>query len=118
MDILFRIHEKNRSALSLTNVNNIVIIYSKINIVELDNKDRELLGLIFIYPVLKCLYKLPESIADFAYSNVNKILAENRMDYEEWHDLQELLPEVEECFAWDKCKRLRLGMVDKGYQVE
>ena len=41
----------------------------------------------------------------------------NDLDFDTWNRFQNFLPEVEDCFAWDKCLRIRRGLLRKGYNV-
>lgn len=62
--------------------------------------------------------RFPEALADFAFKRVHRILAESRMDDMSWGDLSDILPELMVFNMWDRCKRLRKAVKNKGYSVD
>ena len=40
------------------------------------------------------------------------------MEFNEWNKVQTLLPEVEQCYMWDKCRRIRMALTDRGYDLK
>ena len=72
----------------------------------------------FILPcIIVSQYAFPNVLAQFAFQTVHSILAEDRMDYEEWENLSLILPEVSIYNSWDKCKRLRKAAKQKNYRI-
>lgn len=45
-------------------------------------------------------------------------LLENRMSIEDWNKFQYVLPQVEACYAWDRCRRVRNALEQRGYHIQ
>lgn len=77
---------------------------------------------------MKCIFQFMRIIFGSSYRFDDKVVKgvvkpvyqeakSNRLGFDAWNQFQNLLPEVEDCFAWDKCLRMRRGLEQKGYQV-
>ena len=62
--------------------------------------------------------KFPDDLASFAFLEVHKELAENKLDLMKWEKLDRLLPPIEWFKMWDKCKRLRNAAQEKKYDID
>lgn len=49
---------------------------------------------------------------------LHQSLAASQISYEKWSEFEKQLPEVDICFAWDKCLRLRKAFEKRGYDIE
>ncbi len=58
---------------------------------------------------------IAKDFAIFSFYPVHKALEQNQFNYEQWKKLERLLPALSWYQSWDKCKRLRLAMKNKGY---
>lgn len=45
-------------------------------------------------------------------------LMDNKMTIEEWNKFQYVLPQVEACYAWDRCRRIRNALDQRGYYIQ
>jgi len=72
----------------------------------------------FLLPVILLKEELfPDDIVRFSFKIVNNRISEQRFDYQRWEKLEKLLPEVAWYNSWDKCKRLRKAIKQKGYKI-
>jgi hypothetical protein len=72
----------------------------------------------FLLPVILLKEELfPDDIVRFSFKIVNNRISEQRFDYKRWEKLEKLLPEVAWYNSWDKCKRLRKAIKQKGYKI-
>lgn len=62
--------------------------------------------------------KIPMEMASYVFGILYQALAESQITYEQWSEFQDQLPEVDMCFAWDKCLRLRKAFEKRGYDIE
>lgn len=57
---------------------------------------------------------------DFVYNTVTVVyheLENNTLPFDDWRQIEYLLPEVEACYSWDKCLRVRKAMEQKQYRL-
>lgn len=67
-------------------------------------------------PVILCAEKCyPDSFVKEVFDPVYHELKNNSLNYEYWSKFQYWLPEVEDCYAWDKCLRVRKALECRGY---
>lgn len=57
-------------------------------------------------------------IVSYVFGILHRALADSQIAYEKWSELEKQLPEVDICFAWDKCLRLRKAFEKRGYDIE
>ncbi len=62
--------------------------------------------------------KIPMEMAAYVFGILHQALAESQITYEQWSEFQDQIPEVDMCFAWDKCLRLRKAFEKRGYDIE
>ena len=83
------------------------------------NTDLKMILSQFILPlVLMSKEAVPNSFAEFVFKPVHDQLAKNQFNYEQWIKLESILPDVPWYSSWDKCKRLRKAMMEKGYSIQ
>lgn len=58
-----------------------------------------------------------EKLARFAFPIVHKAAANDSLSYEAWRRLDPILPRLSWWKSWDKCERLRRGMIEAGFPV-
>lgn len=68
--------------------------------------------------ILKNDRVFPENMVILVFGTLHQALAQSQIAYEDWKLMECLLPEVDLCYAWDKCLRLRKAFQCKGYDVE
>lgn len=89
-------------------------IYDKIGLIS--NKIDEKCAIQFLPVALKTDYFTNE-IYTIIYP-IYEQLKNNKMEFNEWNKVQTLLPEVEQCYMWDKCRRIRMALTDRGYDLK
>lgn len=57
-------------------------------------------------------------IVSHVFVILHQSLAASQISYEKWSEFEKQLPEVDICFAWDKCLRLRKAFEKRGYDIE
>lgn len=57
-------------------------------------------------------------IVSHVFGTLHQALADSQIAYEKWSEFEKLLPEVDICFSWDKCLRLRRAFEKRGYDIE
>ncbi len=65
-------------------------------------------------------YKLAMMHLQIIQDIVGTVYREAKADtlsYDAWNRFQHILPQVEDCHAWDRCLRIREALVEKGYPV-
>lgn len=86
---------------------------------DFEKGDRKKNMAIQILPlILESEHVFPEDIVVLAFKTLHQALAQSQLAYEEWKLVEGLLPEVDLCYAWDKCLRLRKAFQCKGYDVQ
>ena len=93
-------------------------IFSTYNMSDLTNIRKRELSLFYLPLILKAEPKFPLNIVGFCYENINSSLANETMPYFEWDKLDKILPKVSWLMMWDKCRRLRKAIKQKGYKLK
>lgn len=62
--------------------------------------------------------KFSIEIVSYVFGILHQALADSQIAYEKWSEFEKQLPEVDICFAWDKCLRLRRAFEKRGYDIE
>lgn len=84
--------------------------YSLYRQYSLDNENQSVIqefSFFLLMIMLTSNEKFPDDLASFAFLEVHKELAENKLNLMKWEKLDRLLPPIEWFKIWDKCKRLR-----------
>lgn len=92
-------------------------IFYCINIDDLSDNYTFILAQFFIPIILLKKELFPKDIVRFSFNIINNRIAEQKFDYQKWEKLERLLPEVAWYNSWDKCKRLRKAIKQKGYKI-
>jgi hypothetical protein len=71
----------------------------------------------FLPLVLASNEVVAEDVMKSAFQTIHDELRKNRFDYGQWLRLERLLPSASWYNSWDKCKRLRRAMRQKGYKM-
>lgn len=84
---------------------------------QIDDEAKLILAEFYLPLVLMSSQKLQDDIAIFSYTVIHNKLAQQLFDYDRWEKLEKLLPKGSWFNNWDKCKRLRNAMRQKGYEI-
>lgn len=68
----------------------------------------------YIVLILRSEYRFPDEILSFSYSRVYNELANQKFPQDEWEKMEYLMPEFG-YHNWDRCKRLKKSLKEKGY---
>lgn len=92
-------------------------IYQKIqNNIKAYSQDIKLILAEFFLPIiLSNKKKTHDDFVIFSAYLVHEALANDKFDFHIWVKLEHLLPKLPWYQSWDKCKRLRLALENKGY---
>lgn len=71
---------------------------------------------VFLLPlILLADETFPVFLVTFSYREIYEQLANQTLDFKYWYKLDFLLPQLSWDKNWDKCKRLKKGLLKKGY---
>jgi hypothetical protein len=84
----------------------------------LTNSKKIELSLFYLPLILRTDLKFPLNIVAFCFENINSSLANETLSYSEWDKLDRILPRVSWIKMWDKCRRLRKAIKQKGYKLK
>jgi len=81
-----------------------------------DNK----LKVSWFYFILILIYdeKFPIDIVSYVFNIVHDSLANKKVPSKEWYQIEYLLPKVAFYNQWDRCKRIRKAIKQKGYKLK
>jgi hypothetical protein len=92
-------------------------LFSRVDLFKCESNTILSLSL-FLLPILILTNrKFSDKIASFIFITINEKLANQKLDYDSWEKIDKILPEVSWFRAWDKCKRLRMAFLQRGYQI-
>lgn len=92
-------------------------IFYNLNINQLSAASKFILAQFFMPIILLKKGLFPNDFVRFSFGIIYNKIAEQKFDYQNWERLEKLLPELEWYSSWDKCKRLRKAMNQKGYKT-
>lgn len=70
------------------------------------------------FPAIFCTeYRFEDTFIRDIVGIIYQEVKSNMMRFDTWSRFQQLLPQVEDYQAWDRCLRIRRGLEEKGYQV-
>lgn len=90
-------------------------IYQDLTFEELDYELLLKYAVQFIPVILSSAECYPNSFVKEVFDPVYRELENNSLNYEYWSKFQYWLPEVEDCYSWDKCLRVRKALERRGY---
>lgn len=90
-------------------------VFEQLNQKELESHSRLALAQFFLPLILMSNESVADDFIEFSFYPIHDELAINQFDYEQWIKLKPLLPSMSWYNSWDKCKRLRMAMEQKGY---
>ena len=62
--------------------------------------------------------RLKNELVEKVVHPIYKKMLNNAISMDEWNYFQYLLPEVEPCYSWDKCLRMREALNIRGYNIK
>lgn len=84
---------------------------------EEDEKERKKLSLEFLMVIFTVEYQLDLDVVEPVVRPIYKELLMDELPKNEWNSFQFLLPKVEPCYYWDKCRRMRDALGLHGYYI-
>lgn len=84
---------------------------------EKDQKERKKLSLEFLIVIFSVDYQFDTDMVDNIIRPIYDELLKNILPANEWNSFQYLLPQVEACYSWDKCRRMREALRLHGYSI-
>ena len=67
--------------------------------------------------ILNYSEKFPVDVASEVFVNIHNSMLNKKEVCSEWYDIEDLLPNVAFYNQWDKCKRIRKAIKQKGYKI-
>ncbi len=93
-------------------------VFKQLDPREINANSKMVLSQFFLPLILMSYETVSDNFADFSFTPIHNKLAKNQFSYEQWIKLESILPDVPWYSNWDKCKRLRKAMKEKGYSVQ
>lgn len=92
-------------------------LYHEFFTIRLPVKERIDIAIQF-FPVVFCTdYRFEDNFIRDIVGTVYREAKADTLSYDVWNRFQHILPQVEDCQAWDRCLRIREALVKKGYPV-
>lgn len=105
--LLLKIDTYNDEIRNMLSANEWIAIFEETEFYQQNDEMQLKIAVLFLPIVLKGNDEKLGKISMPVFNVLHKKLAESAISYDEWARFEYLLPEVEPCFAWDKCLRLR-----------
>ena len=85
-----------------------------------ENNKEQLMRLYFEYMlvIFSTNKRLKNELVEKVVHPIYKKMLNNAISMDEWNYFQYLLPEVEPCYSWDKCLRMREALNIRGYNIK
>lgn len=90
-------------------------IYRDVYMGECDEEIKTQLAVKFLMIIFPSNEKYSDKFVSDIVSMVYQKLKKNTLPKDVWWRIEYLFPEVEDCYSWDKCLRVRRAMEQKGY---
>lgn len=71
----------------------------------------------FIPVIFETNYRFEDALVKDIVGILYRELENNSLNFDDWNKLQYIFPQVEACYAWDKCLRIRRALEKKGYDL-
>lgn len=91
-------------------------IYKDIFVGEVNKKLKVQLALKFFIVIFSSDARFSYEFVQDIVTVVYRELENNTLSFDDWRQIEYLLPEVEPCYSWDKCMRVRKAMEQKKYR--
>lgn len=92
-------------------------LYKRVFVIEEDEQERKKLSLEFLIILFTVEYQLDLDVVESVVRPIYKELLADELPKNEWNSFQFLLPQVEPCYYWDKCRRMRDALSLHGYYI-
>lgn len=93
-------------------------LFDKIIIKENEKLWLEKICLQYVVIIFTIEYHFSNELVERVLRPIYNSIMENKMGAKEWYYFQYLLPEVEACYSWDKCLRIREALNIRGYKIK
>lgn len=71
----------------------------------------------YVVIIFSVEYHFSNEVVEKVVRPIYNIALEDRIDTSDWYYFQHLLPEVEPCYSWDRCRRIREALSMRGYNI-
>ncbi len=115
--LFFAVNKRDREFLQRISPNVWSSLYKRILKVEKDKKERRKLALEFLVVILSVDFQFDTDMVDGVIRPIYDELLKDILPVNEWNSFQYLLPQVEACYSWDKCRRVREALQLRGYSI-
>lgn len=92
-------------------------IYADLFLKERNEEMRVKLALKFFPIIFEADNRFSDDFVQNIVGTVYRELKNNTLSFDQWKQIEYLLPEVELCYSWDKCLRVRKALEEKEYSV-
>lgn len=116
--LFFAVNKRDREFLQRISPNIWSSLYKRILEVEKDKKEGKKLALEFLVVILSVDYQFDTDMVDVIIHPIYDELLKDILPVNEWNSFQYLLPQVEACYSWDKCRRMREALQLHGYSIQ
>lgn len=116
--LFFAVNKKDREFLQRVSPNIWGGLYKRILEGEKDKNERKKLALEFLVVIFSVDYRFDTDMVDGVIHPIYDELLEDILPANEWNFFQYLLPQVEVCYSWDKCRRVREALQLRGYSIQ
>lgn len=93
-------------------------LFEIIFISETNSAWKQKVGLQYVVLIFSVNYRFQNELVGSVLRPVYNAALKNIIEMKDWYYFQYLLPELEPCSAWDKCKRIREALNLRGYKIE
>lgn len=116
--LFFAVNKRDKGFLQRVSPNVWSGLYKRILEVEEDKNERKKLALEFLVVILSVDYRFDTDMVDRVIQPIYDELLKDILPANEWNSFQYLLPQVEACYSWDKCRRVREALQLRGYSIQ
>lgn len=116
--LFFAVNKRDREFLQRVSPNIWGGLYKRILEVEKDENERKKLALEFLIVILSIDYRFDTDMVGGVIHPIYDELLKDILPANEWNSFQYLLPQVEACYSWDKCRRVREALQLRGYSIQ
>lgn len=116
--LFFAVNKSDKRFLQRVSPNIWSGLYKRILEVEKDKNERKKLALEFLIVILSVDYQFDTDMVDGVIHPIYDELLKDILPVNEWNSFQYLLPQMEACYSWDKCRRVREALQLRGYSIQ
>ena len=84
---------------------------------EQDLQKIENCALQFILVIFSTKYRFNDEVIRKVVAPIYQKVKRNELDFCDWNRFQHCLPEVDACYSWDKCLRIRQALKEREYDI-